>query len=156
MAEVHVIYMHQFWHTFSKHGSSYRFKIDNKKFTMIVEEFRDILNICPRIEGQEFFDPSYEEEALSFIKHLGHTSKIKFKIDNKKFIMIGEEFRDILNICPRIEGQEFFDPSYEEEALSFIKHLGHTSKIKYLTDVIVDHLPSTVENICLYHQQIPF
>nr|GEU36742.1 hypothetical protein [Tanacetum cinerariifolium] len=82
MAEVPVIYMHQFWHTFSKHGSSYRFKIDNKKFIMIMEEFRDILNMCPRIEGQEFFDPSYEEEALSFIRHLGHTGEIKDKDDD--------------------------------------------------------------------------
>nr|GFA57868.1 hypothetical protein [Tanacetum cinerariifolium] len=73
MAEDPIIYMHQFWHTFSKHGSFYRFKIDNKKFIMIAEEFKDILNICPRIKGQEFFDPSYEEEALSFIRHLGHT-----------------------------------------------------------------------------------
>nr|GEU36743.1 hypothetical protein [Tanacetum cinerariifolium] len=40
---------------------------------MILEEFRDILNICPRIEGQEFLDPPYEEEALSFMRHVGHT-----------------------------------------------------------------------------------
>nr|GEU35548.1 hypothetical protein [Tanacetum cinerariifolium] len=81
MAEVPVIYMHQFWHTFSKHGSSYRFKIDNKKFIMIMEEFGDILNMCPRIEGQEFFDPSYEEEALSFIRHLCYTGEIKYLTD---------------------------------------------------------------------------
>ncbi|GKA67399.1 hypothetical protein Tco_0767207 [Tanacetum coccineum] len=31
-AEVPVIYMHQFWDTVYTHGSSYRFKIDNKKF----------------------------------------------------------------------------------------------------------------------------
>ena len=29
-ADVPVIYMHQFWDTVYKHGSSYRFKIDNK------------------------------------------------------------------------------------------------------------------------------
>nr|GEW46546.1 hypothetical protein [Tanacetum cinerariifolium] len=73
MAEVPVIYMHQVWHTFSKHGSSYRFKINNKKFIMIVEEFRDILNIYLRIKGQEFLDPPYKEEAISFNRHLGHT-----------------------------------------------------------------------------------
>nr|GEV08631.1 hypothetical protein [Tanacetum cinerariifolium] len=36
-AEVPVIYMHQFWATVTKHNSSYRFKIDNKKFSVNVE-----------------------------------------------------------------------------------------------------------------------
>ncbi|GJU65505.1 hypothetical protein Tco_1247340 [Tanacetum coccineum] len=49
-AEVPVIYMHQFWDTVYKHGSLYRFKIDNKKFAMNVEEFKEILDICPRVE----------------------------------------------------------------------------------------------------------
>ncbi|GJX63957.1 hypothetical protein Tco_0298300, partial [Tanacetum coccineum] len=35
--------------TVTKHKSSYRFKINNKKFYMNVEVFRDILNLCPRI-----------------------------------------------------------------------------------------------------------
>ncbi|GKE89636.1 hypothetical protein Tco_1567111 [Tanacetum coccineum] len=45
----------------------------------------------------------------------------------------------ILNICQRIPGQEFDEPPTEEEALSFIRELGHSGEIKYLTDVIVDH-----------------
>ncbi|GJW27442.1 hypothetical protein Tco_0044317 [Tanacetum coccineum] len=48
--------------------------------------------------------------------------------------------KKILNICPRITGQEFDEPSSEEEALSFICELGHSGEIKYITDVIVDHL----------------
>ncbi|GJU65509.1 hypothetical protein Tco_1247344 [Tanacetum coccineum] len=51
MAKVPVIYMHQFWDTVYKHSSSYRFKIDNKKFAVNVEEFKEILDICPRIEA---------------------------------------------------------------------------------------------------------
>nr|GEV43110.1 hypothetical protein [Tanacetum cinerariifolium] len=50
MAKVPNIYMHQFSHTFYKHGSSYRFNIDNKKFVVTMEEFKDILNINPIIE----------------------------------------------------------------------------------------------------------
>nr|GEV14651.1 hypothetical protein [Tanacetum cinerariifolium] len=49
-AEVLVIYMHQFWATVNKYKPSYRFKIDDKKFSVNVEVFRDILNICPRIK----------------------------------------------------------------------------------------------------------
>ncbi|GJT20890.1 hypothetical protein Tco_0890827 [Tanacetum coccineum] len=37
-------------------------------------------------------------------------------------------------------GQEFDEPPTEEEALSFIRELGHSGEIKYITDVIVDHL----------------
>ncbi|GKB11171.1 hypothetical protein Tco_0845094 [Tanacetum coccineum] len=48
--------------------------------------------------------------------------------------------QEILNICPRISGQEFDEPPSEEEALSFIHELGHSREIKYITDVIVDHL----------------
>ncbi|GJS52364.1 hypothetical protein Tco_0625726 [Tanacetum coccineum] len=50
-AKVPVIYMHQFWATVDKHKASYRFKIDNKKFSVNVEVFREIINICPRIPG---------------------------------------------------------------------------------------------------------
>ncbi|GKF34954.1 hypothetical protein Tco_0108154, partial [Tanacetum coccineum] len=34
----------------------------------------------------------------------------------------------------------FVDPPYEEETLSFIRTLGHFREIKFITDVIVDHL----------------
>ncbi|GJZ42001.1 hypothetical protein Tco_0588887 [Tanacetum coccineum] len=47
-AEVPVIYMHQFWATVTKHKTSYQFKIDTK------------------------------EEALSFIRELGHSGEIKY------------------------------------------------------------------------------
>ncbi|GJZ66117.1 zinc knuckle CX2CX4HX4C containing protein [Tanacetum coccineum] len=52
-AEVLVIYMHQFWATINKHTSSYQFKINNKRFSVNVEVFREILNICPKIPGAE-------------------------------------------------------------------------------------------------------
>ncbi|GJX80094.1 hypothetical protein Tco_0328243 [Tanacetum coccineum] len=48
--------------------------------------------------------------------------------------------QDIINICPRIPGQEFDEPPTEEEDLSFICEHGHSGEIKYITDVIVDHL----------------
>ncbi|GJU06333.1 hypothetical protein Tco_1122763 [Tanacetum coccineum] len=80
-AEVLVIYMHQLWATINKHNASYRFKIDNKRFFMNVEVFREILNICPRILGQEFDELSSEEEALSFIHELGHSGEIKYITD---------------------------------------------------------------------------
>ncbi|GKB26489.1 hypothetical protein Tco_0865890 [Tanacetum coccineum] len=61
-------------------------------------------------------------------------------IDNKKFFMNVKVFRDILNICPMIPGQEINELPTEEKALSFIRELGYYGEIKYITDVIVDHL----------------
>ncbi|GJS04921.1 hypothetical protein Tco_0321429 [Tanacetum coccineum] len=43
-------------------------------------------------------------------------------------------------ICPRLPGQKFEDPPFEEEILSFIRDLGHTGEIKVLTDVNVNHM----------------
>ncbi|GKB07273.1 hypothetical protein Tco_0835557, partial [Tanacetum coccineum] len=43
-------------------------------------------------------------------------------------------------ITAEVPGQEFNEPSSEEEALSFICELGHSGEIKYITDVIFDHL----------------
>ncbi|GJS04138.1 hypothetical protein Tco_0320646 [Tanacetum coccineum] len=77
-AEVPVIYTHQFWATFIKHSSSYRFKINNKRFFVNVEVFREIINICPKILGKTFDEPPTKEEALSFICELGHTGEIKY------------------------------------------------------------------------------
>ncbi|GKC23650.1 hypothetical protein Tco_1025800 [Tanacetum coccineum] len=39
-----------------------------------------------------------------------------------------------------IMGQEFNESPTKEEALSFIRELSHSEEIKYITDVIVDHL----------------
>nr|GEY51026.1 hypothetical protein [Tanacetum cinerariifolium] len=79
--EVLVIYMHQFWATINKHNASYRFKVDNKRFFVNVEVFREILNICPKIPGQEFDEPPSEEETLSFIRELGRSREIKYITD---------------------------------------------------------------------------
>ncbi|GJX01799.1 hypothetical protein Tco_0185712 [Tanacetum coccineum] len=43
-------------------------------------------------------------------------------------------------IFPKLPGQKFEDPPFEEEILSFIRDLGHTGKIKFLSDVNVNHM----------------
>ncbi|GJZ54680.1 hypothetical protein Tco_0609565 [Tanacetum coccineum] len=76
-ADVPEIYMQEFWVTSSKHHSSLRFKMNGKSHTVNVDNFRDMLQICPKLPGQKFEDPPFEEENLSFIRDLGHTSEIK-------------------------------------------------------------------------------
>ncbi|GKB09578.1 hypothetical protein Tco_0837890 [Tanacetum coccineum] len=51
-----------------------------------------------------------------------------------------DNFKDMLKIFPKLPGQKFEDPPFEEEILSFIRDLGHTGEIKVLSDVNVNHL----------------
>ncbi|GJX52112.1 hypothetical protein Tco_0280481 [Tanacetum coccineum] len=76
-ADVPEIYMHPFWFTINKHDSSYRFKTDKKRFTLNMEVFREIFQICPRLLNQDFDELLSDEEIISFIKELGHKGNIK-------------------------------------------------------------------------------
>ncbi|GKC14537.1 hypothetical protein Tco_1011319, partial [Tanacetum coccineum] len=80
-ADVPEIYMQEFWVTVTRHHSSLRFKLNGKSHTVNVENFRDMLTICPKLPGQIFEEPPLEEEILSFIRDLGHTREIKFLSD---------------------------------------------------------------------------
>ncbi|GJZ70464.1 hypothetical protein Tco_0634014 [Tanacetum coccineum] len=69
-----------------------------------------------------------------------HKSSIRFVINKKKVSLDVDMFREILQFCPKILGQKFEDLPLEQDILSFIKDLGHTGDIAYLTDVNVDYL----------------
>nr|GEU79778.1 hypothetical protein [Tanacetum cinerariifolium] len=72
------IYMQQFWFTINNEDStSYRFKIDKKRYRIDMEVFREIFQICPRLPTQEFNELPSDEEIVSFIKELGHKGDIK-------------------------------------------------------------------------------
>ncbi|GJR41540.1 hypothetical protein Tco_1309643 [Tanacetum coccineum] len=80
-ADVPEIYMQEFWVTVTRHHSSLRFKLDGKSHTINVDNFRDMLKICPKLPGQKFEEPPLEENILSFIRDLGHIGEIKFLSD---------------------------------------------------------------------------
>ncbi|GJS81674.1 hypothetical protein Tco_0748215 [Tanacetum coccineum] len=80
-ADVPEIYMQEFWVTVSRHHSLLRFKLNGKSHTVNVDNFRDMLKICPKLTGQNFGEPLLEEDILSFIRDLGHTGEIKFLSD---------------------------------------------------------------------------
>ncbi|GJY91319.1 hypothetical protein Tco_0506515 [Tanacetum coccineum] len=76
-ADVPEVYMHQFWNSVYKHDDFYRFKIDKKKrFKLTLEVFRDIFQICPRVQDQDFDALPTEEDIVSFLRDLGHTGDI--------------------------------------------------------------------------------
>ncbi|GKA72166.1 hypothetical protein Tco_0778382 [Tanacetum coccineum] len=76
--EVPEVYMHQFWDSIYKHDTSYMFRMDRKKkFYLNLETFRDVFQICPRVQGQDFDELPTDEVIVSFFKELGHTGEIK-------------------------------------------------------------------------------
>nr|GFB02871.1 hypothetical protein [Tanacetum cinerariifolium] len=83
----------------------------------------------PEIYMQEFW-------ATSKLHH----NSIRFKIDTRKSVLDLEAFREMLHISPRIPNQPFADLPTEEEILNFLRFLGHSHDIRYLTDVNVNKL----------------
>ncbi|GJQ98924.1 uncharacterized mitochondrial protein-like protein [Tanacetum coccineum] len=51
-----------------------------------------------------------------------------------------EVFRDILQICPRVQGKDFDPLPSEEDIVSFLRDLSHTRVINSLNDVVVDQI----------------
>ncbi|GKC42421.1 hypothetical protein Tco_1060143 [Tanacetum coccineum] len=48
-----------------------------KRFTLNMEVFIEIFQICPKLPNQEFDALPSDEEIVSFIKELGHKGDIK-------------------------------------------------------------------------------
>nr|GEU87943.1 hypothetical protein [Tanacetum cinerariifolium] len=67
-ADVHEIYMQEFWATSTVHHHAIRFKNDNKNHIVNLESFRDMLHICPRVPGQSFVEHRLKRKFLpSFV-----------------------------------------------------------------------------------------
>nr|GFA30047.1 hypothetical protein [Tanacetum cinerariifolium] len=77
-----------------------------------------------------------------------HHNSIRFKIDTRKSVLDLEAFREMLHISLRILNQPFADLPTEEEILDFLRFLGHSHDIRYLTDVNAKALALTVSD-CL-------
>ncbi|GJY06493.1 retrovirus-related pol polyprotein from transposon TNT 1-94 [Tanacetum coccineum] len=95
------IYMQELWVTVSRHHSSLSFKLNTKSHSVNVDNFRDMLKICPKLPGQKFDKPPLEEEILSFIRDLGHTGEIKFlsNINVNHMHQPWRSFAAIINKC---------------------------------------------------------
>ncbi|GJW88918.1 hypothetical protein Tco_0164258 [Tanacetum coccineum] len=69
-----------------------------------------------------------------------HHSSLRFKLNGKSHTVNIDNFRDMFKIYPKLPSQIFEEPPLEEEILSFIKDLGYTGEIKFLSDVNVNHM----------------
>ncbi|GKD39634.1 hypothetical protein Tco_1259841 [Tanacetum coccineum] len=81
------------------------------------------------------------------------TPSRRFK--NKKYTINAEVFRTILNICPRVEGEDFTDVPDDDIALTFLIDLGYKGPLNRHTNMFVDHMHqpwrtlATIINKCL-------
>ncbi|GJW82085.1 retrovirus-related pol polyprotein from transposon TNT 1-94 [Tanacetum coccineum] len=68
------IFMQQFWYTIKKvkESDSYEFLLANKKCIVNVDVFRKIMDICPRVEGEEFSPVQDNDDTLTFLIDLGY------------------------------------------------------------------------------------
>ncbi|GKC70823.1 hypothetical protein Tco_1116706 [Tanacetum coccineum] len=86
---------------------------------------------------------------------VAHADRLEFTINKKKVSLDVEISREILQIYPRLPGQHFDDLLLEHDIISFIRDIGHSRDIHYLTDVSVDYLHqpwrafATIINKCL-------
>ncbi|GJS71143.1 hypothetical protein Tco_0703984 [Tanacetum coccineum] len=73
-AEVPKIFMQQFGYTVKKvkDTESYEFLLANKKCVVDVEVFWKILDICPRVQGEDFAELPDDEATLTFFLDLGY------------------------------------------------------------------------------------
>ncbi|GJR32103.1 hypothetical protein Tco_1108335 [Tanacetum coccineum] len=81
------------------------------------------------------------------IKKVQDTDSYEFLLANKKCIVNDEVFRRILNICPRVEGEDFMDVPDDETALTFLFDLGYKGLLNRHTNMFVDHMHQPWENI---------
>ncbi|GKD84076.1 hypothetical protein Tco_1350915, partial [Tanacetum coccineum] len=77
-----------------------------KKFSLDVEIFREILQICSKIPRQEFEDLPLEQDILSFIRDLRHTRDITYLTDvNFDYLhQPWRAFASVINKC--LSGKE--------------------------------------------------
>ncbi|GJS03729.1 hypothetical protein Tco_0320237 [Tanacetum coccineum] len=100
-ADVPEIYMQEFWATVTVHHHSIRFKMNNKKHIVNLEYFREMLQICPKLPDQQFEEPPFEEEILTFLRDLGHSGEIKVLTDVNvnKLHQPWRSFAAVINKC---------------------------------------------------------
>nr|GEW69695.1 retrovirus-related Pol polyprotein from transposon TNT 1-94 [Tanacetum cinerariifolium] len=95
-----------FWFTINKYDSSYKFKIGMKRFSLNVEVFREIFQICPKLLNQEFDALASDEEIVSFIKELSHKGEIKsiteVHFGSMRFVSKADDFQVYGALLPEV------------------------------------------------------
>nr|GEU92314.1 reverse transcriptase domain-containing protein [Tanacetum cinerariifolium] len=130
-ADVPEIYMQEFWATAVVHHHSIRFKMNNKKYIINLEIFRDMLHVCPRVPGQSFDELPFEAKILEFLRFLGHSDEIRHLTDvniNKLF-QAWRSFGAVINKC--LTGKSSGFDSFRLSQAQLLWRLYHNRNIDY-------------------------
>nr|GEY97804.1 hypothetical protein [Tanacetum cinerariifolium] len=105
--------------------------MDNKKHILDLESFRNILHICPRVQGKSFAELPFEEEILDFIRLLGHSATIRTLIDVNinKLYQPWRSFAAIINKC--LTGKTFGYDSLRLSQAQILWGLYHKRNVDY-------------------------
>ncbi|GJX63226.1 hypothetical protein Tco_0296126 [Tanacetum coccineum] len=108
------IYMQELWASSYIHNRSVRFKMNTKKHILNLDQFKDILQICPKVGNKKFEEPPLEKEILAFLASLGHSGEIRkiTDVNVNKLHQPWRSFAAIINKC--LSGK----PSYDSLRLS--------------------------------------
>ncbi|GJW85282.1 hypothetical protein Tco_0158427 [Tanacetum coccineum] len=100
-ADAPEIYMQEFWASAYVHNRSVRFKMNNKKHIIGLDQFRDILQICPKVGNKKFVEPPLEKEILIFLASLGHSGDIRkiTDVNVNKLHQPWRSFAAVINKC---------------------------------------------------------
>ncbi|GJW96674.1 hypothetical protein Tco_0178482 [Tanacetum coccineum] len=106
--------------------------MNGKRHTANVDNFRDMLKICPKLPVQKFEDPPFEEEILPFIRDLGHTGEIKvlFDVNVNQLHQPWRSFTAIINKC--LSGKTTTLESLRLSRAQILWGMYHNKRINYV------------------------
>nr|GFB55901.1 hypothetical protein [Tanacetum cinerariifolium] len=116
--------------------SNFRLPSDIKSKEATLQVVYDVLRSSPLFRAFQVtadVPEIYMQEFWATAKL--HHNSIRFKIDTRNSVLDLEAFREMLHISLRIPNQPFVELPTEEEVLDFLRFLGHSHDIRYLTDV---------------------
>ncbi|GJQ92604.1 hypothetical protein Tco_0003743 [Tanacetum coccineum] len=117
------IFMQQSWYTIKKvkDSDSYEFLLANKKCIVDADVFRKILDICPRVEVEEFTEVQDDDATLNFLFDLSYKGPLH-KYTN--ILIIGRKENQDVKICHSPDS-----PKSSSITFSYNTHLSPTSNI---------------------------
>nr|GEU50275.1 hypothetical protein [Tanacetum cinerariifolium] len=102
-----------------------------------------ILNLSPREKGLRL-ENATEDSILERNRESQHFKLSWMLLLSLRAILhfspLQMFLRDIFQICPRVNGQNFDELPIDEDIVSFFKELGHTGEIKSIINVVVDQI----------------
>ncbi|GKB88530.1 hypothetical protein Tco_0960802 [Tanacetum coccineum] len=128
-ADVPEIYMQEFWASAYIHNRSVRFKMNNKKHIINLDQFRDILQIFPKVGNKKFEEPPLEKEILAYLASLGHSGEIRKITDvngmynNKKVdyaYLLWEDFTYHIKNKNTKKGNAMYYPRFTKLIVNFV------------------------------------